>query len=153
MNGTSEEDGIMGEYKVILAGESFVFNIKTKKISLDHQKFLKKISDNDTDLISDEIMDINDIHKANKEVAHKIIQIEHDKITHEHFDFLLSIAGIKGKELATYLGVNSSQISQWRRGQKDISKAYWKLSCIILWDIIKNGNLTLDHDLFNIKGT
>ena len=140
----------MAEYKVVLAGESFVFDIKTKKIPIDYQKFLKKVADKSED-ISDETMDIDDIHIANKEISHKIIQMDHSKITHEHFDFLLSVSGIKGKELATCLDVDSSQISQWRRGQKDISKAYWKLSCVVLWDIIKNGKLTLDQDLFKMK--
>lgn len=138
----------MAEYKVTLAGQSFVFDIPTKKISLNHQKFLKKVSDGDIDSISDETMNIDDIHLANKEVAHKIIQMDHSKINHEHLDFLISVAGIRGKEFADYLEVDPTQVSQWRRGQKDISRAYWKLCCVVLWDIIKNGSLTLDHDLF-----
>ena len=138
----------MAQYKVTLAGQSYVFDIGTKKTPLNHQKFLKKIFDENTEAIFDETMNMDDIHLANKDIAHKIIQMNYSEINHEHLDFLISIAGIKGKEFAFYLDVDPTQISQWRRGQKDISRAYWKLCCVILWDLIKNGFLTLDPVLF-----
>jgi DNA-binding transcriptional regulator YiaG len=141
----------MAEYKVVLGKDIFSFEIETQKISHNHASFLKSISDEKSGFIPTEAIKSEDIVNANKEISTQIIQKDYNEITYEHFNFMISAAGIRGKELAELLEVDQSHISQWRKGQKKISKAYWKLSCIILFDIIKHGLLTIDPILFKRK--
>jgi hypothetical protein len=95
-------------------------------------------------------LDGGDLLRAQREVGLELILRYKDARTLKpaYFNFLVSISGLRGKELAEYLQVEPSNISQWRR-EKGISAVAWQAFRMLFFDLFKNGKVTNEILLSN----
>lgn len=96
-------------------------------------------------------LDGDDLLRAQREVGLAMVMSykEPKRLTPAHFNFLVSITGLRGKELARYLQVEPSNISQWRR-EKGISAVAWQAFRVFFFDLFTNGKITNEVLLSNL---
>lgn len=87
--------------------------------------------------------DSDDLIRAQREVGLTLVMQNKDtkELTPAHFNFLVNVSGLRGRELASYLKVEPGNISQWRR-EKGISAVAWQAFRIFFFDLFTNGKVT-----------
>ena len=97
-------------------------------------------------------LDADDLVRAQREVGLAMILRHKDTkdLMPAHFNFLVNVSGLRGKDLAQYLKVEPGNISQWRR-EKGISAVAWQAFRMLFFDLFTNGRVTNRILLSNIE--
>ena len=97
-------------------------------------------------------LDADDLVRAQRELGLTIILRHKDPkdLMPAHFNFLVNVSGLRGKDLARYLKVEPGNISQWRR-EKGISAVAWQAFRMLFFDLFTNGRVTNRILLSNVE--
>jgi DNA-binding transcriptional regulator YiaG len=96
-----------------------------------------------------EVIDVASLKDAQKQLARELLAKMPDGPDDGFFNFLMNISGMTNSEVARYMRIDPSAISQWRRGTKKLSSTAWQAFRIFFDDIFTNGNVTLPMFLGN----
>lgn len=71
--------------------------------------------------------DVSSIIKQQRQVGIEIASKEAviNELTPEYLTFFCNISGLKGKEIAAYLGLRQGQLSDYKKGTKKLSSLGW----------------------------
>ena len=94
-----------------------------------------------------QIINADDLLNKQWQLGEKLVSENYDaeKITCEMFNFLVDISGLSNSELAAFVGIEQSNVSQWRRN-KGISKAAWQAFRVLFYDLFSSGKIS--HPIF-----
>ena len=98
---------------------------------------------------SEEAIDIASLQAAQKQLARELLAKMPDAPDEGFFNFLMNISGMTNSEVARFMRIDPSAISQWRRGSKNLSSTAWQAFRIFFDDLFTNGKITVSMFLSN----